>query len=486
MVNITEKAGHVPSFLIDEIEWKKLEFSKNSQSLILEVPILTSKQCDRLTGHIKVNSASFIKKQATNTIIEIIDVAIERLLNRDDPIRQKAEQLLPLITGFDAEMIRLSLTDYLKTFRKPQLLRFINEDFSNPKILDEFQPIMKGGFAKAFGPDCLLHIWAGNVPGLPLWSLISGLLVKAGNIGKVSSSEPLFASLFIKLLIEIEPKISDCIAILWWEGGTTDQEHTLLRNADVVLAYGDNKSIKAIQDRTPVTTRYLPYGHKISFGIISATVLDAQKAWAVAHKAANDIARYDQHGCYSPHVFFVEFGGDITPQHFAQYVAHELSCFEEKFPRRILNTEESIQLAEWRNEQELQAITDPGKDIISGNDGAWTVSFSENAENFSLSGLNRTIRIIGVHSLDQIIPLISPYKKFLQTVGVATSPTELFHISEQLAQHGVTRITGLGSMTAPEAGWHHDGRFNLLDLITLTEIESSAELSSDIFAAYTD
>ena len=211
-------------------------------------------------------------------------------------------------------MIRLSLTDYLKTFRKPQLQRFINEDFANPKILDDFQPIMKGGFAKAFGPDCLLHIWAGNVPGLPLWSLISGLLVKAGNIGKVSSSEPLFASLFVKLLIEIEPKLSDCLAILWWESGTTDLENILLKNADVVLAYGDNNTIKQIQDRTPITTRYLAYGHKISFGVISATVLDAQKSWAVAHKAANDIARYDQHGCYSPHVFFVEFGGLISPQ----------------------------------------------------------------------------------------------------------------------------------------------------------------------------
>ena len=486
MVNITEKAGHVPSFLIDEIEWKKLEFSKNSESLALEVPILTTEQCERLTRHIKVSSASFLKKQTTNFIIEIIDVAIERLLNRDDPIRRKAEQLLPLITGFDAEMIRLSLTDYLKTFRKPQLQRFINEDFSNPKILDEFQPIMKGGFAKAFGPDCLLHIWAGNVPGLPLWSLISGLLVKAGNIGKVSGSEPLFASLFIELLAEIEPKISDCLAVLWWEGGTTDLENILLKNADVVLAYGDNTTIKQIQDRTPITTRYLSYGHKISFGIISATVLDAQKSWAVAHKAANDIARYDQHGCYSPHVFFVEFGGRITPQNFAEYIAHELSCFEEKFPRRNLSTSESIQVAEWRNNQELEAISDPKKVIITNKVGSWTVSFSENSENFSLSGLNRTIRIIGVDSLDQIIPLISPYKKFLQTVGIAASPIELFRISEQLGQHGVTRITGLGSMTAPEAGWHHDGRFNLLDLITLTEIESAAEISSDIFAAYTD
>ena len=486
MVTFTEKAGHVPSFLADEISWKKLEFPENSISLALEVPVLTAEQCDRLTGHIKTNSAGFLKEQTTNVIIELIDAAIERFLNRDDPVRQKAEQLLPLITGFDAEMIRLSLTDYLKTFRKPQLQRFINEDFANPKILDDFQPIMKGGFAKAFGPDCLLHIWAGNVPGLPLWSLISGLLVKAGNIGKVSSSEPLFASLFVKLLIEIEPKLSDCLAVLWWEGGTTDQEIILLKNTDVVLAYGDNNTIKQIQDRTPITTRYLAYGHKISFGVISATVLDAQKSWAVAHKAANDIARYDQHGCYSPHVFFVEFGGLISPQNFAEYIAHELSCFENKFPRRNLNTRESIQVAEWRNNQELEAISDPKNIIMSNEVGSWTVSFSENAENFSLSGLNRTIRVIGIDSLDQIIPLISPYKKFLQTVGIAASPIELFRISEQLGQNGVTRITGLGSMTAPEAGWHHDGRFNLLDLITLTEIESSAEISSDIFAAYTD
>jgi hypothetical protein len=44
----------------------------------------------------------------------------------------------------------------------------------------------------------------------------------------------------------------------------------------------------------------------------------------------------------------------------------------------------------------------------------------------------------------------------------------------------------LGSMTAPEAGWHHDGRFNLLDLITLTEIESSAELSAELYSSYVD
>ncbi|CAM5198922.1 Acyl-CoA reductase OS=Bosea thiooxidans OX=53254 GN=ARD30_15295 PE=3 SV=1 [Bosea thiooxidans] len=41
-------------------------------------------------------------------------------------------------------------------------------------------------------------------------------------------------------------------------------------------------------------------------------------------------------------------------------------------------------------------------------------------------------------------------------------------------------------MTAPEAGWHHDGRFSLLDLVTLTEIEQSAEAAAEGFAPYVD
>jgi hypothetical protein len=292
--------------------------------------------------------------------------------------------------------------------------------------------------------------------------------------------------MFVQLLIDIEPKISDCLAVLWWDGGNTEQESIFLENADVVLAYGSNTPLKEIQNRTPITTRYLPYGHKISFGVVSASVLDAQKSWSVAHKAAKDIALYDQHGCYSPHIFFIESGGNISPKTFAYYVAHELSCFQDKFSRRVLSGNETIQLAQWRNDQTLNMLSDPTNEVISDKDGFWTVTYSENYGGFSLSGLNRTIHLVAVDSLEKIIPLISPYKAFLQTVGIAATPAEVFQLSDQLGQHGVTRISGLGSMTAPEAGWHHDGRFNLLDLITLTEIESSAEVSSELYTSYKD
>ncbi|WP_449375465.1 acyl-CoA reductase [Bosea thiooxidans] len=55
-----------------------------------------------------------------------------------------------------------------------------------------------------------------------------------------------------------------------------------------------------------------------------------------------------------------------------------------------------------------------------------------------------------------------------------------------MGEIGVSRIAPLGRMTAPEAGWHHDGRFSLLDLVTLTEIEQSAEAAAEGFAPYVD
>ena len=99
---------------------------------------------------------------------------------------------------------------------------------------------------------------------------------------------------------------------------------------------------------------------------------------------------------------------------------------------------------------------------------------------------SRTLKIVAVDSLDAVPALVSPSRAYLQTAAVAASPSELFRIAALLGDAGVTRICGFGAMAAPEAGWHNDGRFNLLDLVRLTEIEQSAERAADGFADYVD
>lgn len=483
---MTERAGYLPGLADDRVEWHALHFGESNDPFEVAVPVLTDAQMTALARRVRAASRDVLKPKPVAEVIDIVDRAIARMLDRDDPFRQKAERILPVVTGYDAEMIRLGLTGYLKTFRKPELQKFLAEDFANPSILDDFQPIPKGGFARAFGPNVLTHIWAGNVPGLPVWSLISGLLVKAGNIGKVPSAEPLFAGWFAQVLAEVAPEIADCFAVVWWKGGDTAREDALLRESDVVLAYGGNDSLAAIRDRVPVTTRYLAYGHKVSFGVIARAALDTRKGSTTAHNAAYDVVRYDQQGCYSPHVFFVERGGRVSPPDFAQYLAHELEAFEKKYPRRALSIGEARDIGAWRHGEEIKSFAGKGRSLIGNADSAWSVAFVDDDEDLSPSGLNRTVKVVAVDSLADVVPRIARYKPMLQTVGIAAQPGELYELSTALGIAGVTRISALGHMTAPEAGWHHDGRFNLLDLVTITEIERSAEVAADTFAPYTD
>ncbi|MFI5444444.1 acyl-CoA reductase [Polaromonas sp. UC242_47] len=484
MTLLRETAGYLPGLTAADVAWQTLTFEGQHDTLEVAVPVLTEDQTVALMARVRSASRAYLKSLTVAQIVDIIDRAIARWLDPQDPWRQKANTLLPLVTGYDADMVRLGLTAYLKTFRKPQLQRFLAEDFGNPQVLDDFVPRTKGGFSKAFGADLAVHIWAGNVPGLCLWSLISGLLVKSGTVGKVASAEPLLAGWMAQLLVEVDPRLADCLAVVWWKGGDEAREKLFFKHADLVLAYGDNTALEQVRRQVPITTRFLPFGHKLSFGIVARQALDARKAIRTVQQAAYDVMRYDQQGCYSPHVFYVERGGKISPEEFSRYLAHELSALEKKYPRRTLSLSEAADLAGWRQAEEFQSLSPDGPDVAG--EGDWTVVYNNSLLPLSPSALNRSIRVVAVDHWADVIPLIAPHRALLQTVGVAAAPRELFEIAEQLGRAGVTRICALGQMTSPEAGWHHDGRCSLLDLVQMVDIEASAETAAEGFAPYVD
>ena len=481
-----EIAGYLPGILEGEIEYKTLTFEENARKLDVQVPLLSQQQLDQVIAVVKESCASVLKSMSVTQIIEIIDKVIEQLLDRANPYRQKAEELLPIVTGYDKELIRIGLTNYLKTFRKQNLQRFIVEDFGNPLLIDDFQPRTKRGFSKAVGANVTVQIWAGNVPALPLWSFISSLIVKSGTIGKLPSAEPLFAGWFAKMIVEVEPRLADCLAVIWWKGGDEEKERRIFQQADIVLAYGGNQALESIKSRVPITTRFLPFGHKISFGIVSRVSLDSRKVWKTVRDAAYDVIRYDQQGCYSPHVFYVQTGGNVEPIEFARYLAHELESFEKRYPRRSLSIEESATLTEWRQREEFSLFTKQDKEILGEQHNSWAVVFDRDERELTPSCLNRVIRVVEVDELIDILPYIENSRSYLQTVGIAASPEELFQIADLLGRAGVTRITGLGNMTAPEAAWHHDGRFNLLDLVNMVDLEHRAEEYAEDLASYVD
>ncbi|HVE53055.1 MAG TPA: acyl-CoA reductase [Ramlibacter sp.] len=477
-------AGHLPGLREDEVAWHTLDFGAGTQQLAVRVPLLQPRQLRELACRVRDAGAQHLQPLPVSRVIEILDAAVARLLDPADPFRQEAERLLPVVSGYDAEMVRLGLDGFLQSFRAPQLHRFVAEDFANPKVLDEFQPAVKGGAVRAFGPALLVHSWAGNVPALPLWSLACGLLVKSGNVGKLPSAEPVFASLFARLLAQVHPPLAECLAVVWWKGGDEDSARALFGEAETVLAYGGNDAIAQVRAQVPATTRFLGYGHKLGFGLVAREALDASRAPPAARDAAHDIVRYEQQGCYSPHHFYVQRGGKVSPRDFAQYLAAELANLQRRFPRRALALEESVALAGWRQGVELQSLASGAVALLGAPDAAWAVAYSDTPQPLAPTGGGRSIAVHAIEHLDDVIPLVAPHAAFLQTAGVAADPRALYRIAERLGRAGVTRICPLGAMTAPEAGWHHDGRFNLADLVRMVEIEGAAERAADRLAPY--
>lgn len=478
-------AGHLPGINSRDVAWQSLHFGQQGNALEVCVPVLSDAQIASLAASVRDNARRYLHSLSVTRIAALIDQAIAHLLDRSHPLRQQAEQLLPLVTGYDADMLRLGLTGYLKTFREPQLKRFLAEDFGNVQMLDDFQPRPKGGFARAFGPQLLLQVWAGNVPGLPLWSLIAGLLVKAGSVGKVASAEPLMAGWFAQLLAEIDPQLGNCLAVVWWQGGDENTQQRWFSQADVVMAYGGDAALAAMQQRLPPGTRFLPHGHKISFGMVARSALDVRRGAALARQVAYDVMRYDQAGCYSPQALFIERGGRVTPQEFAAYLAHELAALAKRYPRATLTLSESQAVAAWRNAEEIQALS--GDRTLYGDaSDAWAVVCVDKPEPLQPGALGRTLKVMAVDALEQTIEQVAAQRAYLQSVGLAAAPQALFRLAAQLGAASVTRVTALGNMSSPEAGWHHDGRFSLLDLVTLCEIEQAAETAAEQFAPYVD
>ena len=141
-------------------------------------------------------------------------------------------------------------------------------------------------------------------------------------------------------------------------------------------------------------------------------------------------------------------------------------------------------ILKWRESQELEMLHTTSVQVLGDKSDDFVVVYNDKPVHLQPSPLNRCVTVVAIDSLQDVIASISDKRMYLQTAGVATDPESLLSVGEALAKCGVTRICAIGEMTAPAAGWHHDGRFSLLDLVNMVDIEASTELASNALTNY--
>jgi hypothetical protein len=447
-----------------ELEYGALAFGPGR--VAAKIPSLTPQELSQELGAVRTRGLEVLGRLPAAEIIDAVAEATRGMVERGSTVYQELVAVLPRLTGYSQEMIELGLERMGANWTSTALREALVGEFGSLDVLDDFQPRAHGGRQRAFGPALTVHVFSGNIPGVAVSSLIRALCVKSPSFGKTAAGEPYSAVCFARALASVNPDLADCVAVAYWPGGSLDLEQVAFREAEAVIAYGSDDAIDAIRRLVPSHARFLPYPNRLGVGLISRRVLTGGGAEELAVAVAKDVSTFDQHGCVSPHAIYVERGGDVSPVDLARRVADALAVLAHEIPRGTMSPGESSLIHQLRGQAEIR-----GAEVIASQKGTeWTV-IVEQREHFEPSPLNRVIHITAVDDLTEALAALTRVGRHLQTVAFAAEPEEVEMLAERLGAIGATRLVPIGEAAWPSPGWHHDGRFQFVDLVRFVDLE---------------
>jgi hypothetical protein len=422
------------------------------------------------------NQRLYLAGRDTESVLRSIASVAANWLEPADPFRQAALRDGPTATGFSRQVLETGLDDFFSRITLENLQDWVLQDFGHARRLDDFSASDperdSGRHSMVCGPPLLAHVCAGNTPNPAFLGIIAGLIVRSAQFVKCSAGSSLLPRLFGHSLSQVEPKLGACLEIAEWKGGSTALENALFAEADCLTATGGDETLAALRAILPPAKRFIGYGHRLSFGYASQEALATAHPRKIAAAAADDIVAWDQVGCLSPHVIYVETGGPVAPDRFAQLLADELELREKSHPRGVISVSESAMIAIRRSVYELRASAAMETFLWrSENSTAWTVVF-EAEPAFQMSCLYRFVYVKPSSSLEETLRVIDPIRGQVSTVGVAAPRHRLAEMARRFAQWGATRVCPLGKMQKPALPWRHDGRPVLAELTTWHDLES--------------
>jgi hypothetical protein len=238
-----------------------------------------------------------------------------------------------------------------------------------------------------------------------VWSLLARVPV----VVKVSRLDEGLAELFAVALAAIGPEFGESVAVVRAPNDTEALYARLAARVDVVSAHGGDHAIARMRAATPATTEFVAHGHGLGVIVVTREALAAhlrELASAIAH----DVATYDQRGCLSPQVIFVERGGDVAPRDLASLIASEgLSTLARAMPRGALPVEVGAQQVQWRG------LASSLHELFEGY--GYATSF-ETGPVRPTPGY-RNIAVHAFESPDDLAARLAPYGAYLKVVALA-------------------------------------------------------------------
>lgn len=325
----------------------------------------------------------------------------------------------------------------------------LGEDYPNPEALKN------GTKRKIYPLGILFHIAAGNVDGLPAYSVIEGLLTGNINILKLPAGDNGLSVRLLSELIQIEPDLKDYIYV--FDVPSTDLEtlKVFAKIADGIVVWGGDEAVKAARTMADITTKIIPWGHKLSFAYVTEDVAEEELYALALH-----ICETNQVLCSSCQGIFVDTEKDevleaVAERFFVQLKKANAEMGKTDIGMRGKNT---IRLYKDSLENNLQ------QKIYHEEGVSVLVKYDSELE---LSYLFRNVWVKKLPHED-MLRVLKKHKNHLQTCGLLCGEMQKEALTDLLARAGVVRITD-GNMSRTIAGEAHDGVYPLREYSRVVE-----------------
>lgn len=408
-------------------------------------------------------------------IIDLLDHVGRLWASPDFEPRRIAVRHMPGVVGFSPQMVERGLDELARLCSRQNLLELLRYELGVPESLDRwYWRAGYNGYLRGQPLGVLLHVSPGNVFLGAVDSLLRGLLTKNANLLKVSSADPIFPLLFAKTLKDVDPDglVANSFAVVTFRGGSNELEERFKARCQGIVVWGSERAINAWRRDLPTGVRLVPYGPRMSFALVTRRYLDKADLEGLASRLATDVAMWEQRGCGSPQMLFLESGPRV--EEFLTCLREALDQAAGWMPPGELTLDEKVEILRERELARFGEITGGSRAWYPEGDTRWTVLWREQADRLG-SPLNRTLVVHPFRDFGEVLTAVGPYREVLQSVGLGGAPDEVRDLSARLVRGGVNRVTEIGRMHVAKAGAPHDGSFQLGRLLRWVSIESVEE-----------
>ena len=435
----------IPAFIPNKLSTRKTTtktIKRKGQTLELEFPVFQQKELLAIA-----ESLSSKKRRAhdrsLSELIDIIDQVGSLWKDPNFDLRKESLEIIPIISGQSRRLCEFEIDGVAQLWSKGNILNMLSEDLGGKEFLEEWVP--KGPVRLHAQPRGLIvHNLAGNSFSLSSLSLFYGLVTKNVNLIKLSSEAPYLGIKWAESIKEVDKKLAEEFALLYWSGQQQENYNSLFNSRLVngVLAWGGLTSIENIRKQAyQYGIHIIDYGPKLSFSILSSAALtDPNIMQELANKITYDIVFWNQKACLSPRVIYItqeDFEKKPTKaqqaslenlaQQFAAVLAQQMESTEQIFPRTYQTTGETVDTLRKREYYLMNhELNGTGKVFIPQNkSNNWTVVYQKNFPNLDEINkcINRFIIVTPAPSPKNIVDFFAEKKigRFLQTCSLKGS-----------------------------------------------------------------